>query len=100
MEQCLLVLIASPSIENAVVDWLLDRDDIPGFTSAPISGHGASALSMTAAEQVAGRQRQVMFQMHLPEAVARTVIDDAQGFFRGSGLHYWLTPVLTAGHMN
>ena len=100
MDQCLLVLIASPSIENAVVDWLLDRNDIPGFTSAPISGHGASTHSLTAAEQVAGRQRQVMFQMHLKEAVARSVIDDAQRAFRGSGLHYWLTPVLAAGHMN
>ena len=44
MDQCLLVLIASPSIENAVVDWLLDRNDIPGFTSAPISGHGPAHI--------------------------------------------------------
>jgi len=100
MDQCLLVLIASPSIENALVDWLLDRSDIPGFTSAPISGHGASAHSLTAAEQVAGRQRQIMFQMHLPEAVARNVIADARNAFQGSGLHYWLTPVLAAGHMH
>ncbi|MGD2073988.1 MAG: DUF3240 family protein [Gammaproteobacteria bacterium] len=99
MDQCLLVLIASPSIEYALVDWLLERDDIPGFTSAPISGHGASAHSLTAAEQVAGRQRQIMFQMHLAEAQARIVIEDAERHFRGSGLHYWLTPVLAAGHM-
>jgi len=100
MDQCLLVLIVSPSIESAVADWLLDRDDIPGFTSAPISGHGASAHSLTAAEQVTGRQRQIMFQMHLPEALARAVIADARDAFRGSGLHYWLTPVLEAGHLH
>ena len=99
MEQCLLVLIVSPSIESTLVDWLLDHDDIPGFTSVPISGHGASAHSLTAAEQVAGRQRQVMFQMHLEESVARSVIAEAHTLFRGSGLHYWLTPVLAAGHM-
>jgi hypothetical protein len=100
MRQCLLVLIASPSIEYAVVDWLLERSDIPGFTSAPISGHGASAHSLTPAEQVAGRRRQIMFQMHLPETVARRVIVDAKASFGGSGLHYWLTPVLDAGHMD
>jgi hypothetical protein len=32
--------------------------------------------------------------------VARSVINAAQHAFRGSGLHYWLTPVLAAGHMN
>ena len=100
MEQCLLVLIASPSIENAVVDWLLDHDNISGFTSGPISGHGGSAHAFSAAEQVAGRRHQVMFQMHLPESVARTVIAEAHTLFRGSGLHYWLTPVVAAGHMN
>lgn len=50
-------------MEHAVVDWLLDRDDVPEFTGIPVFGHGASASSMTAAEQVAGRQRRVMFQL-------------------------------------
>ncbi|MGD8937450.1 MAG: DUF3240 family protein, partial [Thiogranum sp.] len=75
MDQCLLVLIVTPTIENAVVDWLLERDDVPGFTSAPINGHGASAHSLTAAEQVAGRQRQIMFQLHLPMTTAEAVVE-------------------------
>ena len=57
MEQCLLVLVVKPSIENAVIDWLLEHDDISGFTSIPISGHGVSVHSMTIAEQVAGQKR-------------------------------------------
>lgn len=99
MEQCLLVLVVKPSIENAVIDWLLEHDDISGFTSIPISGHGVSVHSMTIAEQVAGRQKQVMFQMHLPELVARNILDAAEQLFRGSGMHYWLLPVLSAGHI-
>lgn len=99
MDECLLVLIVTPSIESAVIDWLLDHDDITGFTSMPINGHGVSVHSMTTAEQVAGRQKQVMFQMHLPEPLARDILDAARESFRGSGMHYWLSPVLAAGHI-
>jgi hypothetical protein len=99
MDQCLLVLIVTPSIENAMVDWLLDRDDIPGFTSVPISGHGASAHSLTPAEQVAGRQRQIMFQLHLPVDTAHPLVEAIRDAFSGSGMHYWLTPVLASGHL-
>lgn len=99
MNECLLVLIVSPAVENALVEWLLEREDIPGFTSAPISGHGASAHSLTTAEQVAGRSRQVMFSLHLPEPAARDLIAAARRDFGGSGMHYWMLPVLSAGHI-
>lgn len=99
MQQCLLVLIVTPSIESAVIDWLLERDDITGFTSMPTNGHGVSVHSMTIEEQVAGRQKQIMFQMHLPEAVASDILMAAQQSFSGSGMHYWLSPVLSAGRI-
>jgi len=99
MDECLLVLIVTPTIENAMVDWLLDRDDVPGFASMPINGHGASAHSLTAAEQVAGRQRQVMFQLHLSRAAADALIAAVRNAFGGSGMHYWLMPLLASGHL-
>ena len=100
MDQCLLALIVSPSIENAMIDWLLERDDISGFNSAPISGHGASTGSLSLSEQVAGHQRQVIFRMCLPEPVAQTILEEVQQSFRGSGMHYWLMPVLASGHID
>lgn len=99
MEQCLLVLIVTPTIESTVIDWLLDHEDIAGFTSIPTSGHGVSTHSMSTAEQVAGRQKQIMFQMHLPEPVARDILAAIQQSFSGSGMHYWLLPVLEAGNI-
>lgn len=99
MSECLLTLIVTPAIENAVVDWLLERNDIAGFTSAPISGHGSSLNALSTAEQVAGRQRQVQFQLHLSEATAHKIITDASRDFHGSGMHYWLVPVLASGHL-
>lgn len=100
MDQCLLSLVVTPSIESAVIDWLLERNDITGFTSMQVSGHGVSAHSLTAAEQVAGRQKQVMFQLHLPESVARELLQSIREVFSGSGMHYWLSPVLSAGHID
>lgn len=100
MEQCLLVLIVSPSIGNAMVDWLLEYDDLSGFTSMTISGHGGSAHSLTAAEQVAGQRRQVMFHVHLSREMADIIVADARRAFNGSGIHYWVMPVLAAGHLD
>jgi len=99
MEHCLLVVIISPSMENAMVDWLLEREDVTGFTSVPVYGHGASAKSMTAAEQVAGRQRRVMFQLHLSQDTAAIIINAINAEFGGSGMHYWQVPVLASGHL-
>lgn len=100
MDQCLLSLIVSPAIENALIDWLLERDDIPGFTSVPINGHGTSTDTLTLSEQVAGHRRQIIFRMCLPETVAQTVLAEVQTSFRGSGMHYWLLPVLASGHID
>ena len=97
--QCLLTLVIAPEIEDPLVDWLLERDDVPGFSSHPINGHGASEHAMSLGEQVAGRRRQVMFQVHLDVPVARSVVAALREAFSGSGLHYWITPLLEAGHV-
>lgn len=99
MQQCLLVLVVTPAIRDAVVDWLLGREDVRGFSSFPISGHGVSVHAMTIAEQVAGGQKQVVFQTVLPEATAKDVLAALQEEFSGSGMHYWLLPALSAGHI-
>lgn len=100
MNQCLLVFIAPPSIEHALVDWLLDRKDISGFTSINANGHGGSVHSFTPAEQVAGRQNQVMFQMHLPETTAQEIIESVKNTFKGGRIHYWLMPLINYGRID
>jgi len=99
MANCMLNLICPPSLEAAIVEWLLEQGDIPGFSSLPIAGHGSSEHSMTLAEQVTGRSRRVMFLIQLPQPVAERVLDDLASAFHGSGLHFWLTPVIRAGHL-
>lgn len=96
---CLLNLVVTPAIEDAMSDWLLAHAEISGFSSHAISGHGSSEHAMSLAEQVAGRRRQILFQTHLPCNTAYAVIEAVQSAFKGSGMHYWLLPVLASGHV-
>jgi hypothetical protein len=95
-EQCLLVLIAPPPLEETLVDFLLEREGFSGFSLHHIDGspaHGA----LTLAEQVTGRKDQVMFQVHAGCADARELVAQLRDTFRGAGLHYWISPLIEAG---
>lgn len=96
---CLLNLVVTPAIEDNVSDWLLARDDVAGFSSHAIAGHGSSEHAMSLAEQVSGRRKQVLFQLHLPCEIAYAVVESVKTDFKGSGVHYWLLPVLASGHV-
>ncbi len=100
MSNLLLHLIVPTALEDALAEWLLERDDVPGFSSLPIAGHGSSEHSMTLAEQVAGRSRRVLFLVELPQPVAEQVLVDLRGAFAGTGLHWWLLPVLATGRLD
>ncbi|MCP5315560.1 MAG: DUF3240 family protein [Chromatiaceae bacterium] len=99
-ETCLLDIVVSPEVEDAVTDWLLDQPTVQGFTSYPIAGHGSSAHSMSLREQVAGRRRQVLFKLHLPCVEAQLLLTKIKQEFHGSGMHYWLIPVIESGHLD
>ena len=99
-ENCLLNLVVSPEVEDAITDWLLAHTAVGGFSSAAIAGHGSSEHAMTLAEQVAGRRRQMLFQLHLSCTEARSLLDALKTDFHGSGMHYWLLPVLESGHVD
>lgn len=98
-ENCLLNLVVSPEVEDNVTDWLLARDGVAGFSTLPIAGHGSDPARMTLAEQVAGKRRQVLFQLHLACADALALVEAVKDDFRGSGMHYWLVPILASGHV-
>ncbi|EGV17988.1 DUF3240 family protein [Thiocapsa marina] len=99
MTHHLLHLIVPLQAEDALVEWLLEREDIPGFTSSAVAGHGSSERSMTTAEQVAGRSRRVMFMLLLPEETAEAVLAGLGEDFGGSGIHYWLVPAIEQGRL-
>ncbi|NCA71517.1 MAG: DUF3240 domain-containing protein [Sphingobacteriia bacterium] len=99
MSYQLLHLIVPPQTEDALVEWLLEREDISGFTSSPVAGHGSSERSMSIAEQVAGRSRRVMFVLLLPDTSVQTVIASLRIELARSGIHYWTVPVIEHGRL-
>lgn len=99
-KNCLFNLVVSPAVEDSITDWLLAHAAVSGFSSHSIAGHGSSEHSMTLAEQVAGQRRQILFQLYLPCDQARELLEGIKRDFHGSGMHYWLLPLLESGHVD
>lgn len=96
MSECIVVLVAPPSVEGVLVDWLLER--VPAFSSFPIAGHGSAHHDLSTAEQVEGRQAQVLFWVQLPLAEAEQMVQEAMSRFDHVKLHYWILPVSASGY--
>lgn len=99
MNQQQLTLVVPPSLEDALIDWLLDCPEVGGFTSMTGSGHGVGASSLSTAEQVTGRQRRTVLMLHVAADAAEGVLRGLGQGFAGADIHYWLTPVLDAGRL-
>ena len=96
MNECLLTLIATPELEERLVDWLLEAGH-DGFTTAPCHGHGVHPEHLSTAEQVAGRQKRVAFWLQLSENEAESIVERLGASMGSSGLHYWIVPAIAAG---
>ncbi len=62
--QGLLIMVASPNLEEMLVDVLLEMPEISGFTSSEVSGHGAHGAALSLMEQVTGRQKRIQFMVY------------------------------------
>ncbi|MBS1213367.1 MAG: hypothetical protein H6R26_1984 [Proteobacteria bacterium] len=97
--QYLVTLAAPPALEESIVDWLLQFGSQTGFTSQAVHGHSSREEGLSLAEQVAGRKRQVRFQLHIDAEEWPRFIEQLKRDFTGAGLHYWLVPVIESGHL-
>ncbi len=97
--QVLITLTVPPSVEESMVDWLLQFNDHSGFTSHRANGHSSRLDGLNLAEQVAGRKEQVRFQMHISSDDLPRLLNSLREAFNGAGLHYWITPLIDAGHI-
>lgn len=98
-----LSLLGAPALEEKLLDQLLQSTHDLTFTSQNCASHGGHGDDihihggLDASEQVLGRARAVLVQVLVPESIARQLIADLGVLFSGSGLRYWLTPVLEEG---
>ena len=97
--QYLISITAPPALEEALVDWLLSRENGEGFTSFAVNGHGRRSEHFSLAEQVAGRQGRIRFQILVPGEACKPLLERLKKDFGGAGLHYWVLPVIEGGEI-
>ena len=95
----LINFTVTPAIEGNVVDWLLQFATSEGFTSFPVYGHSSSHEGMSLFEEVVGRKKQIRFQVHVSAPELPRLLDQLRQDFAGTGLHYWIVPVIEMGHI-
>lgn len=94
-----LTLLGEPELEEKLLDELLLHPAAPTFVSQRVASHGGHPAEMSAGEQVLGRADAVLVQALLEPDGAQRLLADLGRRFAGSGLRYWLTPVLSGGQL-
>lgn len=95
--QGLLILTVPPSLEEMLVDELLQQTAISGFTSSKVNGRGRAhgdGGHLNIGEQVTGRRQRVQFMTHAAIADLQNLVSVLKVRFRSSDIHYILMPVL------
>lgn len=94
-----LTLCCAPDVANEVVDFLLQALEDTTFQSFPGRTHGLHDQSMSVFEQVAGYKEQMIFTVEVSAARAEALLGDLRAAMGGSGLQYWVVPVLESGQI-
>jgi len=97
MSECCLTLLAPPAIHERLLDALLMTAQVSLFTSSPAAAHGLAHHRMDTNEQVLGLAVMTQVQVLLPLGDRDAVLASLAAQFAGSGLRYWITPVLGSG---
>ena len=93
-----LTLNAPPTLEERLVDWLLARDDVAGFTSYSVHGHAARHDQLSIAEQVAGRQRRHEIRFELSADALDEFLAALARDYGGADLYWFVVPIIRSGH--
>lgn len=99
MAELCLTLLCPSAIEEKLLDLLLMTPELKLFTSTPIAAHGLHFGEFNQTEQVLGRAFATQVQVLLDAEDKADLLQDIRQQFAGTGLRYWLSPVLEAGEI-
>jgi len=97
MSELCLTLLCPPAIQERLLDMLLMTPAVSVFTSAPAAAHGLAHHRLNPNEQVLGLAVMTQVQALVTLAERDAVLASMSRQFAGSGLRYWITPVVGAG---
>ena len=96
-KEYLVTINVPPSLEESIVDTLLMLEEELGFSSFTVNAHHHENKGLSLAEQVTGRQKRVRIQMYVDEDDLQTLVEQLKQDFSGSGIQYWVLPVISSG---
>jgi hypothetical protein len=99
MAKLCLTLLCPPSIEEKLLDLLLEIGPDDVFTSAAASSHGLATSRLAAIEQVLGRSASVQIQVLVDETGLEALLSRLREEFRGTGLRYWASVLSHEGEI-
>ncbi len=99
MSELCLTLLCPSKLEEKLLDTLLVFPGITIITSAQTAAHGMSHEQMSASEQVMGRSFVTQVQALLLIKDQADMLSCLRQQFAGTGLRYWIAPVLEVGEI-
>ena len=99
MSDLCLTVLCPPAVEEKLLDLLLLSPNAAVFTSTPTAAHGLAFGSLNQTEQVLGRAFATQVQVVIPDADRQALLTSLHQQFEGTGLRYWITPVIEAGEI-
>jgi len=99
MSECCLTLLVPSALKAPMLDALLMAAPANLISSAPAAVHGLSDQAMSTSEQVLAMVGMTQVQVFLALADSDQVVASLGRQFAGSGVRYWLVPVLGGGEL-
>jgi hypothetical protein len=100
MSELCLTILCPPAFSEQVLDTLLIMPEISLFTSSATFAHGLQHSALSATEQVLGMARMTQVAALLSPADLEHVLAHLRGELSGTGLKYWISPVIDAGEFS
>lgn len=97
---CCLVLVCHKSLEERLVDHLLEHPEwVSGFSVSPIEGHSQQEKLPSIREQVRGRSERIEIRSVMNRDDANALVAHLKGAEPNREIAYWIMPVLEFGRL-
>jgi Protein of unknown function (DUF3240) len=98
---CCLVLVCHKSLEERMVDHLLEHPEwVSGFSVCAIEGHSQKEKLPSILEQVRGRSQRIEIRSVMNRADAQALLDHLKTAEPNPEIAYWIMPVLEFGRLS
>lgn len=99
MSELCMNLLCPPAVEERLLDLLLMLPNVAVFTSTSTAAHGLTVPDLSQAEQVLGRARATEVRVIIRAEDSQALLQELRQRLTGTGLRYWLTPIIETGEI-